>query len=711
MAEKYILKGISCSGCAARIGQTIKDLPGVEGASIDMDESVLTVYGIVPDLQIITGIVQKIEPGVEVERLDSAKVQKEKIQGGSILSSLGERDNLIELGQIMISAVLFAVGLLFAPFFEATPWSAGYYAVFGAAYITAGWTVIRSAFGNILNGNLFDEFFLMTLATFAAIALGFLGEAVGVMLFYRTGEFLQELAASRSRRSIKSLLASKPVEANLLKDGQLEKVSPETVKVGEVILVKPGEKIPLDGRVLSGNSQVDTSPLTGEPVPVRASEGKELYAGTVNLTGNVELEVTSAYRDTTIARVLEMVEFAVSQKSPTERFITRFAKYYTPSVVMMAVLVAIVPPLAGFGTFGEWIYRALVLLIISCPCALVVSIPLGYFGGIGAASKSGLLVKGGNVLDALNGVKTVIFDKTGTLTQGVFKVTSVVPAEGVNEEELLENAALAELHSNHPIARSILEACKEKPSAQGMSMQEIPGNGIRAEQDGSVILAGKASLLVSEGIEVPGTEENNTVVHVARNGKYLGYLVISDVIREDARQAIANLRKIGIEAIYMLTGDIEKVASSVSSSLGLDGYRAGLLPDQKVSEVERIIEERGGKVLFAGDGINDAPSLATAHVGVAMGGLGSAAAVETADLVILSDRPSEIADAITIAGKTRRIVWENIFMALGVKAVIMAMGLAGIAGLWEAIFADVGVALLAVLNSTRTIGLARSLKK
>ncbi|SRR6056297_2300049 len=709
--KRYKLAGFICSGCAAKIEQAILDFPEVEGASIDMDESILTIYGIAPDKEIVTSIVQKIEPGVEVERLDSRKDQKKDLQTVSILSSLRERENLVELAQILISAVLFAVGLILQPVLEATPWSAGYYAVFGAVYITAGWTVIRSAFGNILKGNLFDEFFLMTLATFAAIALGFLGEAVGVMIFYRTGEFFQELAASRSRRSIKSLLASKPMKANMLGNGELQEVSPETVKVGEVILVKPGEKIPLDGKVLKGHSQVDTSPLTGEPVPVQAFEGESLYAGTVNLSGNVELEVTSAYRDTTIARVLEMVEFAVSRKSPTERFITRFAKYYTPSVVMMAILVAIVPPVAGLGTFGEWIYRALVLLIISCPCALVVSIPLGYFGGIGAASKSGLLVKGGNVLDTLNDVKTVIFDKTGTLTQGIFKVTSIVPADGVIQKELLENAALAELHSNHPIARSILEACKEKPSAQGMTMQEIPGNGIRAEKDGSVILAGKASLLISEGIEVPGTEENNTVVHVARNGQYLGYIVISDVIREDARQAIANLRKIGIEAIYMLTGDIEKVASSVSSYLGLDGYRAGLLPDQKVSEVEKILEERRGKVLFAGDGINDAPSLATAHIGVAMGGLGSAAAVETADLVILSDRPSEVADAITIAGKTRRIVWENIFMALVVKAVVMAMGMAGIAGLWEAIFADVGVALLAVLNSARTIGLARSMKK
>lgn len=709
--KRYKLAGLSCGGCAAKIEQVILDIPGVEGASIDMDGAILTIYGTPPELQIVTSIVQKIEPGVVVERLDTRKEQNKELQAGSILSSLGERENLVEMAQIIISALLFAAGLIFGNSLEATPWSTGYYAVFAAAYLIAGWTVIRSAFGNILKGNLFDEFFLMTLATFAAIALGFLGEAVGVMLFYRTGEFLQELAASHSRRSIKSLLASKPVKANILKNGELKEVSPETVKVGDVILVKPGEKIPLDGKVLKGYSQVDTSPLTGEPVPVQAFEGKSLYAGTVNLSGNVELEVTSDYRDTTIARVLEMVEFAVSQKSPTERFITRFAKYYTPSVVMMALLVAIVPPLAGFGAFGEWIYRALVLLIISCPCALVVSIPLGYFGGIGAASKSGLLVKGGNVLDALNGVKTVIFDKTGTLTQGVFKVTSIVPADGVIQKELLENAALAELHSNHPIARSILEACKEKPSAQGMTMQEIPGNGIRAEKDGAVILAGKASLLISEGIEVPGTEENNTVVHVARNGKYLGYIVISDVIREDARQAIANLRKIGIEAIYMLTGDIEKVASSVSSYLGLDGYRAGLLPDQKVNEVKKILEERRGKVLFAGDGINDAPSLATAHVGVAMGGLGSAAAVETADLVILSDRPSEVADAITIAGKTRRIVWENIFMALGVKAVVMAMGMAGIAGLWEAIFADVGVALLAVLNSARTIGLARSMKK
>ncbi|MBN1333716.1 MAG: cadmium-translocating P-type ATPase, partial [Synergistales bacterium] len=575
--------------------------------------------------------------------------------------------------------------------------------VFLLSYLVAGYSVILSAFRNLAGGIVFDEFFLMTIATFAAIALGFLGEAVGVMLFYSVGEFLQDLAASNSRESIKSLLASRPTYANIFRADEVTTVSPEEVEPGDVIIVKPGEKIPLDGEVLTGSSLVDTSPLTGEPVPVSAEAGNTLYGGSINLSGVLKIRVTSPYKETAIARILEMVEFAVAQKSPTERFITRFARYYTPSVVILALFVALLPPILGYGTFSTWIYRALVLLIISCPCALMVSIPLGYFGGIGAASRHGLLVKGGNVLDALTEVTSVIFDKTGTLTEGTFKVTSLRPISGVDPEDLLSTAAVAEMNSNHPVARSIIKAYGEISHSINVEMEEIPGKGVRSVNEGRVILAGTASLLENEGITVSTVEETGTVVHLSLDGRYLGYIVVSDTIRGDASTAVRNLKALGIRNIWMLTGDRYGVARSVSSALGIENYIAELLPHQKVEKVRSLRQKAGGNVLFAGDGINDAPSLATADVGVAMGGLGSEAAIETADLVILSDRPSEVADAISIARQTRRIVWQNIVLALGVKGIVLLLGIAGISGLWEAVFADVGVAFLAVLNSARTV--------
>jgi len=708
--KQYRLKDLGCRGCAARMEEALGNLPGVTGVSIDFERGLLTLHGDEVDRDILSGVIREIEPQVEVESLVHVPHEDSKLKGRGIMDALKTEENRKEVQKLLLAAVLFGVGMLFGEQLRQTPYSMGYYGVFLLAYLIAGYEVIASAVRNLAVGNLFDEFFLMTMATFAAIALGFFGEAVGVMLFYSVGEFFQELAASNSRNSIKALIASRPTSANLLRNDEVIEVSPKEVGPGDLILVKPGEKIPLDGEVLTGSSLVDTSPLTGEPVPVSAEAGKILYGGSINLSGVLTIRVTSIFRETAIARILEMVEFAVAQKSPTERFITKFARYYTPSVVLLALLVAFIPPLAGYGNFSAWIYRSLVLLIISCPCALMVSIPLGYFGGIGTASKHGLLVKGGNVLDALTEVTAVIFDKTGTLTEGTFEVTSLRPVQGVDPEDLLRIAAVAEMNSNHPVARSIMKAWGKSPKSLHVEMEEIPGKGVRAVHDGRVILSGTAALLENEGIAVSMVEEAGTVVHLSRDGRYLGYIVVSDVIRSDAAEAVSRLRVLGIRQISMLTGDRYGVARYVSSALDIQDYSAELLPHEKADYVRSLRQKAGGNVLFAGDGINDAPSLATADVGVAMGGLGSEAAIETADLVILSDRPSEVADAISIARQTRKIVWQNIILALGVKVTVLILGVAGISGLWEAVFADVGVALLAVLNSARTVRMALGTK-
>ncbi|HPI97456.1 MAG TPA: heavy metal translocating P-type ATPase [Synergistales bacterium] len=706
--KRYRLIKLGCRGCAAKMEQVLAGLPGVTGASIDFENSILYMYGAEVSIEVISKIIKKIETCVEVEDMnENAERASLPVSDTGIIRNLASEENRPELLKLALALLLFLTGMISG---DQLAWKAGSFAcypVFLLAYLISGYGVVSSAFRNVLRGNFFDEFFLMTLATFAAIALGFWGEAVGVMLFYRIGEFFQDVAASNSRQSIKALLASRPSVANVVRDGATVSLPPEQVAPGDIIVVRPGEKIPLDGNVLNGSSQVDTSPLTGEPVPVSAGPGDILYGGSINLTGLLRIRATSTYRETAIARILEMVEFAVAQKSPTERFITRFARYYTPGVVFLAFLVALVPPIAGYGTFSNWIYRALVLLIISCPCALMVSIPLGYFGGIGAASRHGILVKGGNVLDALTEVRSVVFDKTGTLTQGVFEVTSLRPAQGVDPEALLKTAALAEMNSNHPIARSILRAYGESLMLSSeIEMEEIPGAGVRATHEGHLLLAGKPSLLQDSGMEVSVVNEEGTVVHVGLDGKYLGYLVVSDVIRSDALQGMKRLKDMGISRIHMLTGDRYPVARWVSAALGIDSYTAELLPHEKVEEVKAIRRKTGGNILFAGDGINDAPSLATADVGVAMGGLGSEAAIETADLVILSDRPSEVAEAISIARKTRKIVWQNIILELGVKVMVLLLGIAGISGLWEAVFADVGVALLAVLNSARTVRMA-----
>ncbi|MDL2306965.1 cadmium-translocating P-type ATPase [Desulfovibrio sp. OttesenSCG-928-C06] len=599
-----------------------------------------------------------------------------------------------------ISAVLFALTMIFE---ESLTLAAGPWPVrllYAIPYFLCGVPVFKNAWHGLRSGDYLNEFTLMGLATVAAVVLGHLAEAVGVMLFYSIGEFLQELAARNSRGSIRALLASRPTTANILSNGEVKSVPVEDIAPGDRLVVRPGEKVPLDGVVVAGSSQIDTSPLTGESMPVGVGLGDKINAGSINMNMLLEMEATSRFADTHMARILEMVENAAARKSPTERFITRFARYYTPAVVLVATLVAILPPLLGGAMWETWIYRALVLLVISCPCALLVSIPLGYFGGIGLASRHGILVKGGNVMDGILKTGTVIFDKTGTLTQGSFSVTARIPAEGVSSDELLAAAAMAESESNHPIAVSIMSLVDGFNRPADLVVEEVPGQGMHARSGNEDFYAGNAALMRSIGLDAPEVTEPGSVVYVAQSGRYLGYLLVADTLKEDAPESIAALRSKGLKTV-ILSGDREQAVAWAAKRLGPDAYRSQLLPGDKVRAMEEVADPE--KTAFVGDGINDAPGLALARVGIAMGGIGSEAAIEAADAVILNDSPLKVATLYDIAGKVKAVVWQNIVLALGVKGLIMCFGVAGLSGLWEAVFADVGVALLAVLNVVRVM--------
>lgn len=627
--------------------------------------------------------------------------------------SHGEFNLKREIGVVGLVVVLFTLGLVFEKQLHETPFSVGEYAVFVPAYLLSGWSVLTSAGRTILKGRLFDENFLMTIATIGAFAIHLLPEAVAVMLFFRIGELFQEYAVGRSRRSIKSLLEVRPDYANLkLASGEVQKVSPETVNIGDLIVVKPGEKIPLDGKVINGNSQVDTSALTGESVPRTVRVGDAILAGTINRAGVLTIEVTKLFGESSIARILELVENASSKKAETEKFIRKFARIYTPIVVFVSLAVALIPPFffipnATAQDHFLWVYRALVLLVISCPCGLVISIPLGYFGGVGGAARRGILVKGSTYLDTLAAVKTVVFDKTGTLTQGVFNVTEIIPKNGLDATQLLALAAQVESHSNHPVAQSIRAAYGEQINDSMVEdYEEIAGHGIQAIVNDRVVLAGNDRLLHRENIDHDVCSVDGTVVHLAVDRTYAGRIIISDELKPDAIEAIRSLKALGVERTMMLTGDSQSVAVGVTRTLGLDGYQAELLPEDKVSAIEKLLQETAkgrGKVAFVGDGINDAPVIARADVGIAMGGLGSDAAIETADVVIMTDAPSKVAEAIQVGKKTHRIVVQNIVVAMGIKALFVVLGAFGVASLWEAVFADVGVALLSILNATRVV--------
>lgn len=575
-----------------------------------------------------------------------------------------------------------------------------------ASYLVAGYDTLISAITNIAHGQIFDENFLMTIATIGALALQDYPEAVFVMLFYLVGSTFEDYAVNKSRGSIVSLMEIRPDYANLLKDGEEREVDPYEVQIGDTIIVKPGEKVPLDGSVIEGVSSLDTSALTGESLPRDIEPDQDIISGCINLTGVLKVKVSSEFEDSTVSKILDMVENAGNKKAKMEKFITRFARFYTPIVVFAAVALAVIPPLVIPGQeFTEWISRALTFLVISCPCALVISVPLAFFGGVGGASKQGVLVKGSNYLEALADVGTVIFDKTGTLTTGTFKVSSIHSINGDNDG-LLRKAALAESYSDHPISLSIKEAYGESIDKSLVSdVEEIAGKGVKAVIEGETIYAGNARLMEMIGIKDFSTEDSATLVHIAAKDRYYGYVAISDTIKADAAKAMKDLRSAGVKSTVMLTGDRQAVASKVAEEIGLNSYHAELLPGDKVALAEEIIGKKTvkGNVAFVGDGINDAPVLARADIGIAMGGLGSQAAIEAADVVIMDDKPSKLASVMRLARQTLGIAKQNVIFALGIKAVVLVLGALGLASMWAAVFADVGVAVIAILNSMRTL--------
>jgi len=696
--ERFIVKNLDCPSCAAKIENGLKKVDGIYDAVLDFAN--LTLHVNAKDIALVVEEVRKIEPEVELVPKSEQTVPDDQTESGI-------KKDLIFL---IAASVLFILQLFLENRFHQTPLARLEIILVFAAYLLAGWNVLLGAFRTIRKGDFFDENVLMVIATGGAIAIHAYSEAIGVMIFFKVGELLQELAVSRSRRSIRSLLAAKPDKAVVKTSDGYREATPESVAVGEEILVKPGEKVPLDGEILSGNSQLDSSTLTGEFVPATAGPGDSVMAGQINKTGALTIRVSRPFSESSISKVMELVENATARKARTEKFITTFARYYTPAVVLIAACIAFIPPVVvAEASFQTWIYRALVLLVISCPCALVVSIPLGYFGGIGRASRRGILVKGSNYIDALAAVDTVIFDKTGTLTKGIFEVKEVVGLNGFSKAQLLEYAAAAEYESNHPIATSILTAFgregRELDTALISGHTNIPGKGVKARYGDHTVLVGNDNILHLERIDHDKCDFDGTVAHIAVDGTYAGYLMIGDEIRPDAQRAIRDLRTLGIHHIAMLTGDNICAAEAVSKQLDLDNFYAELLPEDKVNIFERISgqNQKNQKIAFVGDGINDAPVIARADVGVAMGALGSDAAIETADVVLMTDSPLKMAEAVSIAKQTRNIVWQNIGMVFVIKGIFIVFGVMGLASMWGAVFADMGTALIAVINSTRVL--------
>jgi len=606
--------------------------------------------------------------------------------------------------QLFIGAFIFFIGIFFSKTYSIN--LSLIFFIFVISYLILGGEVVLQAIKNIFKGQVFDENFLMSIATIGAFAIGDYAEGVAVMLFYQVGEYFQDAAVRKSKKSITSLMDIRPDYANLKQGSNIKSVSPDIIKIGDTIVVKPGEKIPLDGTILNGESMVDTSALTGESVPRTVKQGESVLAGCINQSGVLTIEVTKEFGESTVAKIIDLVENAGSKKAPSENFITTFSRYYTPVVVILALLLAIIPPLFMNGSWSEWINRGLIFLVISCPCALVISIPLGFFGGIGAASRRGILVKGSNYLEALNKIDTIVFDKTGTLTKGIFVVKVIKPFGNITETDLLSLAAKAEAFSNHPIALSILKASGNTVSKESIQdYEEISGHGIRVKSDGQEILAGNDKLMKLNKISFEESTEIGTKIYVAVDNVFTGSIVISDEIKPDSREAITNLKAKGIRKTVMLTGDNAQIAEAIAKELNIDEVHSQLLPDQKVEQLELLDKQKlpKGKLAFIGDGINDAPVLARADIGIAMGGLGSDAAIEAADVVLMTDEPSKLVSAIDIAQITKRIVLQNIAFALGVKGIFLILGAFGIASMWEAVFADVGVSLIAIINAMRIL--------
>lgn len=627
--------------------------------------------------------------------------------------------------RIVVALVLFALIFALTELLPLSNWLGGErnavyveFALYLIPYAIAGYDVLLKAARNIKNGQVFDENFLMAVATIGAFSLVFfpdsgphMAEGAAVMLFYQAGELFQQYAVGKSRKSIAAMMDIAPDFANVRNaNGDLEQVDPDSVAVGSEIVVKPGERVPIDGVVVEGSSQLDTAALTGESVPRAIEAGSEVVSGCVNLTGLLIMKTTKPFGESTVSRILELVENAAEKKAHTENFITRFARYYTPAVCGVALVLALLPPLLGFGALSDWVFRGLTFLVVSCPCALVISVPLSFFGGIGGASKLGILIKGSNYLESLASVDTVVFDKTGTLTSGTFGVVAVHPTEDVKSDRLLELAAHAEAYSDHPIAMSVKQAYGARIDETRVSnASEVSGRGVQAKIDGASVSVGNDKLMASLDINAHNCELVGTMLHVAENGKYLGHIVIADMVKDDAAKIIADLHATGVTKTVMLTGDAEEVARSVAMTLGLDEFHAKLLPQDKVAEVERLLDEESkkGRLAFVGDGINDAPVLTRADIGIAMGAMGSDAAIEAADIVLMDDKPSNIAKAIRLSRKTMGIVWQNIVFALGVKLAVLVLAAVGIANMWMAVFADVGVAILAILNAMRCMNVKK----
>ena len=694
---KVRLKGLDCAHCAAEIEQGTKGLKEVKNATINLLKQEMEVMveqgtSLSELLNNITEMTHQYEPDVEVSLVTN---QEQKIQKQQ------KSDFQIALKKTLMR---FSIGIIFFLAGELTKGQISY-GLFLISYILFGYDVLWTAIKNIKRGQIFDENFLMSISTIGAIILNEMPEAVFVMMFYQIGETFQSYAVDRSRKSIAGLMNIRPDYANLAVGQEIKKVDPSEVSVGEYIVVKPGEKVPLDGVVAEGSGQMDTSALTGESLPSTVSAGESVYSGSLNLNGLLKIQVTKAFGESTVVKILEMVENATAKKSKTEQFITKFAKVYTPFVVCAAVLLAVLPPIITGEPFSMWLSRALIFLVISCPCALVLSVPLGFFSGIGEASKRGVLVKGSNYIHALKDVNTVVFDKTGTLTKGIFEVVQINPAKNNTEQKVLNLAAKAEKASNHPIAKSITNCYESKYgflTEEVENYKEIGGHGVCCTIEGKTILAGNEKLMKQFSISYTPYEGAGSIVYVAENDVFAGSVVVADSIKEASKEAIKQLKALGVKNTVMLTGDNEITAQKVSKELEIDAYYAQLLPQNKVEILEKLLDEKGeAKVVFVGDGINDAPVLARADIGVAMGGIGSDAAIEAADVVIMNDDIRKIGDGIIIARNTNRIVNQNIVFALGVKAVVLVLGAVGIATMWLAVFADVGVAFIAILNSMR----------
>lgn len=697
--KQLMLEGLGCANCAAKIEKEINALPEIKIANIDFVAKKLTLevnntLDLDSIIETTSKIANRIESGIKV-----IDINKQDENNYNINKSV----NIHKTVKLSIGTILFLIAILLKlPFWIE-------FGLFITAYIVVGGEILLKALKNIIHGQVFDENFLMSIATIGAFAIKEFPEGVAVMLFYQIGELFQDIAVNHSRKSISNLMDIRPDFANLKINDEFIKVSPDKVKIGDIIIVKPGEKIPLDGKIITGRSTLNVSALTGESLPKEVEIGNEVLSGSINNNGLLTLEVTKTFSESTVSKILDLVQNASSKKAPTESFITKFARLYTPFVVFTAAGLAIIPPLfINDALFSEWISRALVFLVISCPCALVISIPLGFFGGIGGASKKGILIKGGNYLEALNNVDTIVFDKTGTLTKGIFSVTNIVSSGLLTESKLLEYAAYAESHSSHPIALSIQRAYGKQIDTSIISdYEEVSGYGIKVIVKGKKLLVGNINLLLNNNVPVDLINSLGTIVYIAVDGNYAGYIVVSDEIKEDSINAINGLRRIGVKKLAMLTGDIKPVGEQIGKKLGLDEVYCELLPNEKIEQLEILEKQKSkkGNLVYVGDGINDAPVLARADVGIAMGGIGSDAAIEAADVVLMTDEPSKLVTAIKTAKRTRRIVMQNIVFAIGIKVVVLLLGALGMANMWEAVFADVGVALIAVLNSTRALNI------